>query len=214
MSNDNAGTFDIDWTEVHARMEALRVESEASHELAPAERQQILRRRAAELALAPSNDDDVEMSELLAFRCGEQIYCLAVEQMDVVVQVPVLSIPGLGGLHRGVVNHRGTIIAVIDVGLLLGRAPMDVSEQLSVIVINADGQRLGLTADEVLGISRLPAADIQPLQAVEGSYSHGAIIGITPGSWLVLDAVYLAQDARLIVDEEVQIQGPSGENGP
>lgn len=204
----------FDWARARERLAAVGKRLDPSQALDPAERREILRQRAAELARPVAQGEEQELVDILGFRCGERTYGVAVESLDAVVQARLLPVPGLTGLHRGVINHQGAIITAVDAGLLIGQPPVALSDRVAVVILAADGYRLGLVADEVLGITPRPAADIHPLQMAEEAHGHGAVVGVTPDSWLLLDAGYLIRDARLVVDEEVAYLDPAGEGNP
>jgi chemotaxis signal transduction protein len=202
----------FDWGAAFERLERLRRAVDPAGRLDADSHSDILRRRAEALARPPVVATEDEIVDLVGFRSGGQVYGLPLDQVDAVVQCPLLRIPGLTALHIGVFNHRGATVAAVDLSLLLGHGGTDCPERVSALVVHAERRRLGLVADELLGIVRQPAAGIRPLQVSAEVQAHGAIVGITGESWLVLDAVYLVRDARLLVDEEVGFMSQKGED--
>jgi purine-binding chemotaxis protein CheW len=199
----------FDWAGAYHRLERLSQAVEPGAR-PPQERHRILDARAAELARPLTTPAAEESLDLVCFRCGVQAYGLSLEQVTAVVPCALLRVPGLGDLHLGVFNYRGTTVAAIDLALLLGQARTECADRISAVIVEADRRRLGLIADDLVGIVRCPTADIRPLQVAEDAHAHGAVVGVTGQGWLVLDAVYLLRDARLLVDEEVTVMGSKG----
>ena len=201
----------FDWAGAYAKLDRLRRSVDPAEQIEPEEHGRILGLRADVLARPLVAAADAEILDLVCFRSGEQAYGLSLDQVEAVVQCSLLRIPGLGDLHKGVFNYRGTMVTAIDLTLLLGQTRTEYLDRVSVVVIHAEQRRLGLILDELIGIARLPAADIRPAQVSEEAHAHGAIIGSTQESWLVLDGAYLVCDARLLVDEEVKLMSSNGE---
>jgi purine-binding chemotaxis protein CheW len=205
------GQATFDWAAAYDRLDRLRRSVDPAERLGSEERGRILARRAEVLAQPLTAPAAAEALELICFRSGEQHYGLPLEQVEAVIQCSLLRIPGLGDLHLGVFNYHGTMVTAVDLALLLGGSHTEYPDRVSVVVIHAERRRLGLISEELIGIARLPAADIRPVQMSEEAHAHGAIVGVSAKSWLVLDGAYLVRDARLLVDEEVKFMGSNGE---
>jgi purine-binding chemotaxis protein CheW len=201
----------FDWAGAYDKLDRLRRSVDPAERLDLEEHGRVLDLRAEILARPLAAETDAEVLDLVCFRSGEQTYGLSLEQVEAVIQCSLLRIPGLGGLHMGVFNYRGTMVTAIDLALLLGQVRTESPDRVSVVIVHAEQRRLGLIFDELIGIARLPAADIRPVQVAEEAHAHGAIVGSTQESWLVLDGAYLVRDARLLVDEEVDFMGSTGE---
>jgi purine-binding chemotaxis protein CheW len=90
------------------------------------------------------------------FRAGRERYCLAVLDVEEVVEWPPLTPLPLAPLFlMGIFNLRGAIVPVIDIARGEGRRP-DLSPRRVVVARWAgeaghDDMRVGLAADEVIG---------------------------------------------------------------
>jgi purine-binding chemotaxis protein CheW len=88
----------------------------------------------------------------LVFRVWDELYACDIELVREIVRfAPLTRIPGAPAHVRGLLNVRGEVLIVLDVGLKLraDRAPMD---RGSIIVVDTEGRRAGLVVDDVVGV--------------------------------------------------------------
>ena len=90
------------------------------------------------------------------FRAGRERFCLAVLDVEEVVDWPAVTrVPLAPSFLMGIFNLRGSIVPVIDIAFTEGRRP-DLSPR-NVVVASLPGEegreelRLGIAADEVIG---------------------------------------------------------------
>ena len=89
----------------------------------------------------------------------------------------------------GAMDLRTTVLPVVDLRLVLGRPAERGAEQV-VVVVAIDGQALGLLADEVCGVTRVPPSALLPMRAAAGDllFSHTFRHPETGRATSVLDA--------------------------
>ncbi|MCA3256392.1 MAG: purine-binding chemotaxis protein CheW [Alphaproteobacteria bacterium] len=75
---------------------------------------------------------------------------------------PSTPLPGVPSFVRGVVNLRGVVLPVCDLGERLGWGKSNPSERHVIIVVQIDGQQVGLIADGVSDILTFPRSAVQP----------------------------------------------------
>lgn len=108
--------------------------------------------------------------KFLGFSLGsEDKGLLALEQLAEVLSVAVadiLPVPEMPGCVLGIYNWRGTMLWLIDLSHLLDYPPLlqlqRESESLMVIVIQMNGQAMGLVVQHVNDIELHAPANIQP----------------------------------------------------
>lgn len=112
--------------------------------------------------ISPEQNDLLPAEESLperqycVFRAGRERFCLAVLDVEEVVEWPsVTKMPLSPSFLMGVFNLRGSIVPVVDIAFTEGRRP-DLPPRHVVVASLAgdeihDDVRVGIAADEVLG---------------------------------------------------------------
>ena len=138
--------------------------------------------------------------EVLTFSCGGSTY--AVDAADAVAVVPLgdlTPVPGTPPAILGVVNHRGRILAVIDVERVVGATGRNGSRVTLGIVVATSGASFVLLADTVPELAALEEGDVTPADR-----PNGVVRGVTSTMAALLDATALARDPRVAVDDDVE----------
>lgn len=101
--------------------------------------------------------------ELLAFRLGEQEYCLDIMSVrEIRGWTRATPLPFAPDHMKGVINLRGAILPVIDLAVRLGMPPASGGERNVIIVVSLNGRTAGLLVDSVSDILPIPEEDLQP----------------------------------------------------
>ncbi len=86
----------------------------------------------------------------LRLRCGEQTYALELLKVqEVVLPVPLLPLRGTASAMLGIMNLRGQVVPVIDLGVHLGSSPVDMDLHTRVVVLEENGETMGLRVSAV-----------------------------------------------------------------
>ena len=106
-------------------------------------------------ALGPLEEQPPE-SQFCVFRSGRERFCLAVLDVEEVLEWPVVTkVPLAPPYLLGIFNLRGVIVPLIDIALTEGRRPGLLPRHVVVAALRGDGHhddlRLGIAADEVIG---------------------------------------------------------------
>lgn len=130
---------------------------------------------------------------------GEHRFGVPIERIrEIIPARPYTPLPGSGGHVAGLINLRGRIVTVVDLGARLGLAPASADADHSVVIVEHGGRLVGLAVGEV---SRIVDADpaalddsAQALKAlrIERAYLRG--IGEADGE------VFVAVDPDRIID--------------
>jgi len=108
-----------------------------------------------------------ETKEFLTFELGGETITLEATQVREVLQyTPITQVPRMPDYMPGVINVRGNVIAVIDLGSVLG-IKTDPNRQKGWLVITEvrlkdEAMQAGILADAVRDVIRLKKADIGP----------------------------------------------------
>jgi chemotaxis-related protein WspB len=103
---------------------------------------------------------------VLAVRVGEATVCLPLEAVDEVVPVAALSaLTGAPPWVPGLLDRAGALIPVIDVLARLEGQAREPGLEEKIVLTRADGRRLGLLVQELLGLRKIPAGALSAAPA-------------------------------------------------
>ena len=91
---------------------------------------------------------------------------------------PATSLPHAPDHVRGVVNLRGVVLPVVDLGAQLGLGPAEPTKQHVIIVVQVGAQTLGLLVDAVNDILTVTEEMIQPTPEVASSLTRSHVEGL------------------------------------
>jgi purine-binding chemotaxis protein CheW len=174
-------------------------------ELSAAEARRILERRAKALA-QPLEEDAApgRTRELLVFSCaGEACAVAAPNVVEVVPLVDPTPVPGTPPAVLGVVNHRGRILAVVDVGRLLAPAEHAISRAGVLVVVTAGEASFAVRADSVPELVAVKEEEVRSAPRL-GEQQDSIVHGVTGNMVAVIDVEALARDPRIAVDDQVE----------
>ena len=140
--------------------------------------------------------------EFLTFTLGDETYGIDILQVQEIREIELVTrIPHVARFVRGVINLRGAIVPVVDLGLMFGFPQPIGLEKASAIVLNTDRRLVGLVVSSVSDVIGLTDDEILPPPEL-GTRSIGAAlkgIGARSGesaSVLLLDVEHLMQRVR------------------
>lgn len=137
-------------------------------------------------------------SRWLRLRCGAQVYALELLKVqEVVLPVPLLGLRGTAASMLGIMNLRGQVVPVIDLGLHLGFAPIVEDSQTRIVVLEENGETMGLRVSAVEDVANLTDSQIEPpdtarICQISNSLFRG-VARVGPQPMILLDASQLLQ---------------------
>jgi purine-binding chemotaxis protein CheW len=131
----------------------------------------------------------------LTFVLADELFAVPVGRVEVVLEMQkVTRVPNARPHMRGVTNHRGSVIPVVDPGIRLGGKPVDLAEDPAIIVLQLDfgGETLsiGMLADGVREVLDLDDTMIEAPPQLGGRMDSRFIKGIgktSTGFVVILD---------------------------
>nr|WP_298120021.1 chemotaxis protein CheW [uncultured Pseudoxanthomonas sp.] len=98
----------------------------------------------------------------LRLRCDQQHYALELLKVQEVVRpATLLPLRGAAPHMLGVMNLRGQVVPVIDMGLYLGRSAIDTDAATRIVVLEEHGEILGLRVSAVEDVANLTDNQIE-----------------------------------------------------
>jgi purine-binding chemotaxis protein CheW len=139
------------------------------------------------------NDTGQISGQYLSFNIGDERYAVSVSSVEVVLEMASITrVPRCPPHLRGVINHRGSVVPVVDLRAVFGREQTELSAGNAVIVtqIEFEGESLtaGVLADEVQEVLELDSSDVETAPSfgsrIDGSFVKG--IGRHGGGFVIL----------------------------
>lgn len=143
--------------------------------------------------------------QLVVLKCGEVTLGVPIDRVREIVMVPdITPVPDSGEFVRGIINLRGRLLPVIDLGLRLAVGPGPRDRNGRIVVVEREAQLVGLLVDEASEVLRVAEGTLSP--PPELSYAR---LGATVKSvarledrlilLLDLDLVLAAEESRVPV---------------
>ncbi len=101
--------------------------------------------------------------ELIAFRIADQEFCVDIMQVrEIRGWTPATPLPRTPSYMKGVINLRGAVLPIVDLGARLGLTTSEPSARHVIMVVNVGGRTLGLLVEAVSDIINLSDDMVQP----------------------------------------------------
>jgi purine-binding chemotaxis protein CheW len=141
---------------------------------------------------------DMEM-QLVAFQVGHEEFGVDVKKVEGVISlVDITRMPRAPQFVEGIINLRGQIIAVVDLGSRLGIEASDRGPATRIVVVEAQDVKVGLIVDlpEVININK---EDIEASPALAGGDVESSFI---KGVVKLDDRLLILLDVDRVLSEE------------
>jgi len=162
------------------------------------------------VAAAPQGEADVlnavygeaerARREFLTCKLGNEAYGIDILKVQEIREIDLVTrIPHVARFVRGVINLRGAIVPVVDLGLMFGFAEALPLSKASAIVLNVDRRLVGLVVSSVSDVLALADDEILPAPDLGDRAIGEAIAGIgTRGdeTVMLLDVDHLMRRVR------------------
>jgi purine-binding chemotaxis protein CheW len=110
-----------------------------------------------------AKDTLVAEKQVVLFDLGGETYGLDIATVHEIIRMqPVTKVPKAPAYVEGVINLRGKVIAVIDLGKKFGIDKTDRDKNNRIVVVNIQNTTLGVIVDAVTEVLRIPASSIEP----------------------------------------------------
>lgn len=119
---------------------------------------------------------------------GLELLCV----QEVVRMAPILAMRGAAVSVLGVMNLRGRIVPVLDLGLWLGLSCVQPDECSRIVVVERNDELIGVLVTKVEDVATLNQADVEPPLhgTVPGAFLGIARVGQTPTVLLQAEALF------------------------
>jgi purine-binding chemotaxis protein CheW len=114
--------------------------------------------------------------ELACLEVRGQVFGVDVQQVREIVRGQELTpLPKAPRLVEGVIDLRGAIVPVVDLGRALGGAPIEAGTSARIAIVEVDGLVFGLRAGAASDVLPVAAADVQSPPALVSQAGYDAV---------------------------------------
>jgi purine-binding chemotaxis protein CheW len=145
-------------------------------------------------------------SKYVTFNLGQESYGLPVLHVREIIRIcPITPVPNMPPHVRGVINLRGTVIAVLDLRAKFSMASVPAGERACIIVLqlgvaSTRPTLIGIIVDAVEEVVQLGNSEIEPCPDFGGSTSSQYILGVATirggvKTLLEIEKIFAEEDA-------------------
>jgi purine-binding chemotaxis protein CheW len=117
--------------------------------------------------------------QLVLFDLAAEHYAIdSMNVREIIRMQSITKIPGAPASVEGVVNLRGKVTPVMDLRKRLGLAVGQESKETRIVVVEVDGQDVGLIVDAVSEVLRIPMSVIEPTSTIVAAEEADYILGV------------------------------------
>lgn len=155
------------------------------------------------------------MTQLVTFQAAEELFAVDIFAVERVLrhEAPRL-LPNSAPWLRGVIDHGGRTIPVVDLRERVQLPPAPPTEKSRILVIAAGDTLVGMTVDAVHEVLHLPDEAIEAPPAIYRGLAREYLRGVARHGeriFVVLDAArLLASTERIEMERALQTEGGNG----
>ncbi|MEW5903410.1 MAG: chemotaxis protein CheW [Pseudomonadota bacterium] len=151
-----------------------------------------------------------EQNQYLTFMLGGEVFAIGILAIKEIIEYGQLTeVPRMPSFIRGVINLRGAVVPVIDLGARFGKKSTDIGRRTCVVIIEiaheGEQQVVGVMVDAVNEVLDIAASEIEPPPSfgakIRADFIRG--MGKVDGKFvIILDVAHV-----LSVDEMAELAG-------
>lgn len=119
-----------------------------------------------------------QWEQLVVFRLANEFYGVNIGAVNTIIRMQeITDIPQTPVFVEGVINLRGSIIPVIDLRKRFALPVGEITKASRIVVVESNGQMIGMMVDAVVETLRLSTNDIEPpspvIASIDSEYLRG-----------------------------------------
>ena len=138
--------------------------------------------------------EDVMRGKYLTFLVGQAGYGIEISYVVEIISVQEITlVPHTHMYVKGIINLRGTVVPVIDMGMRFGQGEVVYTDKTCIIVLSMDDMSVGILVDAVQDVSDIDDENIQEPPKTTGNSMKSHFIkavGVSGGEVLQLIDVF------------------------
>ena len=109
-----------------------------------------------DIADSDLESEDVMRGKFLTFLVGDAGYGIEISYVVEIISVQEITlVPHTHAYVKGIINLRGTVIPVIDMGMRFGQGEVVYTDKTCIIVLSMDDMSVGILVDGVQDVSNI-----------------------------------------------------------
>ena len=200
-------TKQINWDEIHRRLETSQDALGQGLQLTPEEKNKILKSRAKILAVESEKKAKAEeFIQVVEFLLACEKYAVASEYVREIYPLKEFTpIPCTPPFVLGIINVRGQILSVIDIKKFFDLPEKGLTDLNKVIILHTESMEFGILADAIIGVRNIVVSELQTSLPTLTGIREEYLKGVTKERTVILDAEKLLSDKSIVVHELVEI---------
>lgn len=163
-------------------------------------------------------DSQGEEGQYLTFTLGKEMFAIGILNIKEILEYGQLtSVPMMPEFIRGVINLRGAVVPVVDLGARFGGKQSDITKRTCIVIIEVTteetSQDIGVVVDAVSEVLEIPDEEIEPAPAFGARIRADFIAGMgkVNGKFVIIlevNKVLSVDELEMVsrVGEEVQLE--------
>ncbi|KJS12477.1 MAG: chemotaxis protein CheW [Desulfotomaculum sp. BICA1-6] len=138
----------------------------------------------------PQEGDSVQNEgQLVIFELSNQLYALPIQETQEIIRMTdITTVPNSKGYVEGIINLRGSVVPVINLNRRLGLLERSHDDSTRIIVVEYNGQKVGMIVDNVQEVGRYTEDEIEPpTVAGDGVEYLSGVVKKGEELWLLLN---------------------------
>lgn len=158
---------------------------------------------------------NISSMQVVNFSVGGEEYGIEILKVQEILKLPkITKLPKSADYIIGIIDLRGQVIPIIDLGKRFGIDIKVKEEDLRAIVVDINGKKVGLAIDSVSHVVRIDGKDIEPpppiVKGISGRYITG-IAKLESGFVIILDINQIFS-AEELVNLNKKVSGASSDS--
>ena len=146
--------------------------------------------------------------QVVVFDLNEEAHGVDISQVrEIIPMEEITRVPRAPEFVEGVINLRGKVNPVVDLRARFSMPSTERTDEHGIVVVDVDGQDIGMVVDAVTEVSRTPSDSIEPPSSVITTDDSEYLTGIVKTDdklIILLDIAKVISESEASALEEIQ----------
>lgn len=146
--------------------------------------------------------------QVVLFDLNKEAYGVDISQVREIIRMQEITrVPRAPEFVEGVINLRGKVNPVVDLRARFSMPSTERTDEHGIVVVDVDGQDIGMVVDAVTEVSRTPSDSIEPPSSVITTDDSEYLTGIVKTDdklIILLDIAKVISESEASALEEIQ----------